>query len=115
GVGRPTYVCAATAVATSVVTVRVLRAFTTRVTRLCPEVVICGAEVITGHLRSCQRDRVEEGRGSLRPMANTRFPSPLRTCGPDFRNPTLRPASLQGPTTRQRRSMMYGVYKLGQR
>jgi hypothetical protein len=46
----------------------------------------------------CQRDRVEDGRGSLRPMANTPFPSPLRTCGPDFRSPTRRLASLQGPT-----------------
>src|SRR5262249_2448132 len=26
------------------------------------------------------------------------FPSPLRTCGPDFRSPTLRLASLQGPS-----------------
>jgi hypothetical protein len=59
-------------------------------------------------LHDCTRDvvrcgRVEDGRGSLGPMANTPFPIPAHQTGrADFRHPAFRLASPQG--TRRDRS-----------
>src|SRR5665213_2743542 len=52
---------------------------------------------------ACLLGRVEDGRGSLGPMANTPFPIPAHQTGrADFRHPAFRPASPQG--TRRGRS-----------
>jgi hypothetical protein len=49
------------------------------------------ASKMLGHLRSGPSGRVEDGRGSLGPMANAPFPIPAhRTGRADFRHPALR-------------------------
>src|SRR5258708_23017054 len=48
-------------------------------------------------LRKSPSGRVEDGRGSLGPMANAPFPIPARQTGrADFRHPAFRLASPQG-------------------
>src|SRR5450432_1535913 len=60
-----------------------------------PGVLTCGD---TEKLPDVRVGRVEDGRGSLGPMANAPFPIPAHQTGrADFRHPAFRPASPCGP------------------